>query len=599
MEKPAFAALMAATIRQNYSGNPLALAPFLASIDFLKEMAETPTLLTLLKKFILTKLEGYASEIVPANVESIDALVKCLRDKIKHDNSKVIEARMLALRCDYRNLQSYAKEVENLADAFRRALIYEQMPHEMAEKIVIEKTVELCRANTQNGTVKAILASKKFENPKEVVAQFVIESTKQEAQIMSLRKFENMNLNGNSTQGGNANRINNCHQEFFNNGTNRNEYNINAYHMEEFSNGNQDEWDEFDNENEYDDDSEANEIMYENEENICDESQNDQPGSDATGYNECEEEQAACIFNISVQGGYSAKDFINFKTSVSRDIVSALVDSQGDICLIKYNSLMGSVKINWKKRRNIVGITQNILTTYGVVWLDVNVGKVKISHPFHVVPANFPIPTNGLLGKDFLHLYKCKLDFATQKLTICTDKANIEVHMHSTTDATKMYNSEVSRAHNNNKLCMKYENRRVKLDKKPLSKDFVINDSNKSENKQPRPASYEIGKRNIHVQTNKNSTNSNIKNRSTEPSHESKQCFQNNPWFRKKKYSICQNRVDNNKNEANEYELWLRKRYLRSKLYEKKLNKSNDELCRSIVNLAHLNENILNKRQSI
>lgn len=163
MDKSQFAALMAATIRHNYKGDPLALAPFLASIDFLKDMTdETAPMLTLLKKFVLTKLEGYASEIVPSNVESIDALVKCLKDKIKPENRKVIEGRMLSLRADYNNLQEFAKQVENLADGLRRACVAEGMPHALAEKTVIEKTVELCRSNTQNSIAKSILASKRI-----------------------------------------------------------------------------------------------------------------------------------------------------------------------------------------------------------------------------------------------------------------------------------------------------------------------------------------------------------------------------------------------------------------------------------------------------
>lgn len=197
MEKTEFIKLLASSLRNNYAGDPLSLSSFVASIDFLKEMATTPDLLTLLKKFIITKLEGRAAEIVPENVESVEALEKILKDTFKHENSKVIEGRMMALRVDRAKFQDYAKQVEELSDALRRTLISDGMPQNLAERQVIDKTIELCRFNTQNTTVKSVLVSKQFENAKEVVAEFIIQSNavRQEAQVMSLRKSQNGNFN--------------------------------------------------------------------------------------------------------------------------------------------------------------------------------------------------------------------------------------------------------------------------------------------------------------------------------------------------------------------------------------------------------------------
>lgn len=71
------------------------------------------------------------------------------------------------------------------------------MPQKLAERQVIDKTIELCRSNTQNTTVKSVLVSKQFENAKEVVAEFIIQSnaSRQEAQVLSLRKSQNGNFN--------------------------------------------------------------------------------------------------------------------------------------------------------------------------------------------------------------------------------------------------------------------------------------------------------------------------------------------------------------------------------------------------------------------
>lgn len=72
------------------------------------------------------------------------------------------------------------------------------MPRDLAESEMIKKTVDLCRANTQNTTVKSVLVSTKFDNPKDVVARFIIEcnKTQQEAQILTLRQFQNRNSRG-------------------------------------------------------------------------------------------------------------------------------------------------------------------------------------------------------------------------------------------------------------------------------------------------------------------------------------------------------------------------------------------------------------------
>lgn len=223
MEKGQFLSLMAANIRKNYTGDPLMLTPFLASVDLMKEMAdENPNLLTLLKKFVLTKLEGYASEIVPSEPESIEVIVKTLKEKIKPESSKVIEGRMMALRADRGSLQDYAQKAEELADSLRRALVMDGIPLAKAEEMTIDKTVELCRSNAQNQTVKSVLASTKFENPKEVIAKYVVESntTKREAQVLAMRRFDrslNFNRGGNTSNFNRNGRNNNFDRRFANN----------------------------------------------------------------------------------------------------------------------------------------------------------------------------------------------------------------------------------------------------------------------------------------------------------------------------------------------------------------------------------------------
>lgn len=202
MEIPAFLQLMAANIRVPYNGNPLALTPFLASIDFLSELATTQALQTVLGKFILTKLEGRAAEVIPTQPATIEIIITALREKIKPESSKVVEGKMMALRADRSSLQDYAKGAEELADAFRRALVIEGINLDKAEEMTIDKTIELCRANAQNNVVKSVLASSTFKTPRDVVTAYITETSKskQEATVLAMRKFQHNNGNNNNTR---------------------------------------------------------------------------------------------------------------------------------------------------------------------------------------------------------------------------------------------------------------------------------------------------------------------------------------------------------------------------------------------------------------
>lgn len=136
-------------------------------------------------------------KIVPADVQSIKAIKTALKSKIKPESSKIVRGRMMAHRADRGNLQDYSKKAEDLADALRRALVMDGIPSEKAEEMTIDKTVELCRSNTNNNIIKSVLASTKFSNPKEVIAKFVVESNtaKQEAQVLAMRKFQHRHNN--------------------------------------------------------------------------------------------------------------------------------------------------------------------------------------------------------------------------------------------------------------------------------------------------------------------------------------------------------------------------------------------------------------------
>lgn len=234
METPAFLRLCATTINKNFAGDPLTLNSFIDSIDLLLSLAETTALKQILFTFAKTKLEGRAREFVTADVTTITQLKATLSENIKPDNSKVIEGRMLTLKFNLGQSDQFALKVEELSDALRRTLIIEGVSATKANEISVDKTIELCRRNTQSPLIKSVLEASTFSNPKDVVAKLItqIDKTKAETQVLSFQRSNNQNGRrghgqhqhnhrgrGNFNNYNNSNNQNQQFQQNFNRGT--------------------------------------------------------------------------------------------------------------------------------------------------------------------------------------------------------------------------------------------------------------------------------------------------------------------------------------------------------------------------------------------
>lgn len=219
LTKVEFLKLASATINYNYNGDPLKLNSFVDSINLLESMAEDNENKALLFIFAKSKLEGKAREYIPDSCKDIPDLIKILKDKLRPESSKIVEGRMLALRADRSTLQEFSRKAEELSEAFRRALVVEGIPLKKAEELTVDKTVELCRSNTNSDLVKSVLASSSFESPKLVIAKMITElnlETK-EKQILSFRSKSHFNKNKN----------NNGNNKYSNNNTNKKNNNWN------------------------------------------------------------------------------------------------------------------------------------------------------------------------------------------------------------------------------------------------------------------------------------------------------------------------------------------------------------------------------------
>lgn len=238
--KMEFLALCGRTIGQIYNGDPGGLAPFLNAIKLLKSMYDGTEHDATLQAFIMTKLAGKALDFVPKEPESVNAIPTALSKYIKPESSKVIAGRMMALRADRNNFAEYTKRAEELADCFKRALILEGIPPENANDMAIDKTVDLCKANTNSVQVKSVLEAANFELVRDVVSKFVTvsrgESSEQKVYHFNSSKRGNFNsrknFGRNNYSNGNGQKFNsnngsqngnyrNYRGNFRNNGNNR------------------------------------------------------------------------------------------------------------------------------------------------------------------------------------------------------------------------------------------------------------------------------------------------------------------------------------------------------------------------------------------
>lgn len=211
-----------------FSGDPLALESFVDSIELLRELCEKQNERVFLK-FVLTRLDGKAREAVPENVESVDEIMKCLKEKIKTESSKIIEGRILALRAEKNNLTKFAERAEELAEQLRRSLCVEGFSKAKAKEMAVEKTVDMCRRSARNETIKAVLASSRFDEPKEVIAKMIVEISNVRQDRVSQPNRNNRNGNSNGYNNSNRNQNNNgqrgSRQNNQNSGKNTNQYN--------------------------------------------------------------------------------------------------------------------------------------------------------------------------------------------------------------------------------------------------------------------------------------------------------------------------------------------------------------------------------------
>lgn len=119
------------------------------------------------------------------------------------------------------------------------------------------------------------------------------------------------------------------------------------------------------------------------------------------------------------------KDFFGRRTFI--------LDTQADISVIKLNAVDSNSFINDLNSISIKGVTDGIVDSYGTIDTEIVInGRNLITHRFHVVPDGFNIPSDGIIGRDFIRQHSCKLDYETNELKFSYNGQKINLTIHDT-----------------------------------------------------------------------------------------------------------------------------------------------------------------------
>lgn len=111
-------------------------------------------------------------------------------------------------------------------------------------------------------------------------------------------------------------------------------------------------------------------------------------------------------------------DFVQLNLFNKNNPYTFLVDSQADISLVKISCLNPNIILNENEKISITGITTFSIQTLRTIHTQLTISNFSIPQIFHVVNDDFNIPSNGILGKDFLKNNKYKIDYGSMTISV-------------------------------------------------------------------------------------------------------------------------------------------------------------------------------------
>lgn len=116
---------------------------------------------------------------------------------------------------------------------------------------------------------------------------------------------------------------------------------------------------------------------------------------------------------------------MSLNCNASHKPLTYLCDSQADISIIKISAIEKQLFTDKSHTIDIKGVTKDIIESLGIVNLEFYFDSITIVYTFHIVPDEFNIPADGIIGRDFNKYFNCKIDYADMTFTIRYSETNI------------------------------------------------------------------------------------------------------------------------------------------------------------------------------
>lgn len=200
----------------DYDGKFENLSKFIDACELMNDGVGTQMATAI--KLIKTKLSTVPRKLITSE-DTIDKVIDRLKNSVKPDSSRVINAKLMSLKQSSKTPHDYIKEVEDMAELLSVAFINEGMPPDLAESQFVDSAVRSLISNVHNSQVKTVLQSADLKSLNDVSTKFLSAATEQstqKAQVFYNKRFNKRGRGSYRGRGG-YNNFNSYNNNGYNN----------------------------------------------------------------------------------------------------------------------------------------------------------------------------------------------------------------------------------------------------------------------------------------------------------------------------------------------------------------------------------------------
>lgn len=164
--------------------------------------------------------------------DTVQKIIDRLKGSIKGETSESVIAKMQNIKQKDKPTSKFVKEIQDLAISLKSVFISEGVPHNLADKFVVQQSVLAMKHNASLDKVKLVMEAGKFDTLNEAIAKFISTSNEtashDSVMFMSQNKFNRFGRHNNYNNGpqrGQRNYSNyrgNNSRGYYNNNNNQN-----------------------------------------------------------------------------------------------------------------------------------------------------------------------------------------------------------------------------------------------------------------------------------------------------------------------------------------------------------------------------------------